>query len=301
MTGTTDVVEKPAPEPEPAGPAAGPPTKKKGSWFTRAAKRIGAQGARIILLVAIVALSGMALGYTIGYPLRYVDYTASSAIQLDQAGLAGKIEVAKSLVAAEDLGSGWTPGDAALGSFGVLGADVCGNPIETPTPLSAKEAAVFTNPANNTTVIAQALRVDQWKSAEEYIRDVADELEKCETFYRVDADKRVKVTSREVDRESPVDDHIARTYQSPDGVQEWSMMAVGDVIIAIQYLGQTPPPENLLPDLERSVLTRVDPADFAPGGAAAAGEAGTPGASSTTAPADQSSGAADETGTTQGP
>ena len=299
MTEATEVVEPPAPE---AAPPAGPSGRKKGSWFTRLAARMGAQGARIILLAAIVALSGMALGYALGYPLRYVDYRASSAIQLDQAALAGKVEVAKSLVAAEDLGSGWAPGNAALGSFGVLGADVCGNPIKTPTPLSAKEAAVFTNEANKATVIAQALRVDQWKSAEEYIGNVADQLDKCETFYRVDGDKRVKVTSRKSDREPPVDDHIARTYQSADGVQEWSMMAVGDVIIAIQYLGPTPPPEKLLSDLERAVLTRVDPTDFAPGGAAVGGAGSTTAPGQTTvAPAAQSGGAADETGTKPGP
>ena len=48
------------------------------------------------------------------------------------------------------------------------------------------------------------------------------------------------------------------------------MMAVGAVIIAIQDLGQTPPPENMLPDLEPAVLTRVDPPDPAPAWATAA-------------------------------
>lgn len=302
MTGATEVAERPPPD-DP-GRAAGPPPRAP-SWYARLTKRVGVQGARVILLAAIVALSGMALGYALGYPLRFVHYQSSSAVQLDQAALAGKVEVSKSLVAAEDLGTGWAAGNGALGPFGVLGADVCGNAVETPTPLSAKEAAVFTNGTNKATVISQALRVDQSKSAEEYINNVADELDQCDTFYRVDGDKRVKVSSRPSTREAPINDHVARTYQSSDGVQEWSMMSVGDVIIAIQYLGPTPPPEKLLPDLERSVLTRVDPADFTPGGAASAAAVADSGAAgdqgTTTVPGAQSGGAADETGNNQGP
>jgi hypothetical protein len=260
-----------------------------------ASKRFGNQIVRIVLLVALIALSGMAVGYAVGYPLHYVDYEASSAVQLDQAALAGTIEVQKALVSQADLPAGWAPGDAKLGSFGVLGADVCGTAIETPTPLSAKEAAVFTKPGDGSTVIAQALRVDKWKSAEEYVDDVSDELEECETFFRVDGDRRVKVTSRPIDHPAPVTDHVARIYQSADGVQVWSMMSVGDVIIAIQYLGPTPPPESFLPEVERAVLTRIDPGDFAPTGAQAGLEAdATP--ETTTTVASDAGGAADESG-----
>jgi Flp pilus assembly protein CpaB len=262
-----------------------------------ASKRFGNQIVRIVLLVALIALSGMAVGYAVGYPLRYVDYEASSAVQLDQAALAGTIEVAQALVSQADLPAGWAPGDSKLGSFGVLGADVCGTAIETPTPLSAKEAAVFTKPGDGTTVIAQALRVDKWKSAEEYVDDVSDELEECETFFRVDGDRRVKVTSRPIEHPAPVTDHVARIYQSADGVQVWSMMAVGDVIIAVQYLGPTPPPESFLPEVERAVLTRIDPGDFAAAGVQTAVEAdadATP--ETTTTVASDAGGAADESG-----
>jgi hypothetical protein len=270
-------------------------TPRQGSRLRAASKRFGNQIVRIVLLVALIALSGMAVGYAVGYPLHYVDYEASSAVQLDQAALAGTIEVQKALVSQADLPAGWAPGDAKLGSFGVLGADVCGTAIETPTPLSAKEAAVFTKPGDGSTVIAQALRVDKWKSAEEYVDDVSDELEECETFFRVDGDRRVKVTSRPIDHPAPVTDHVARIYQSADGVQVWSMMTVGDVIIAIQYLGPTPPPESFLPEVERAVLTRIDPGDFAPTGAQAGLEAdATP--ETTTTVASDAGGAADESG-----
>ena len=101
------------------------------------------------------------------------------------------------------------------------------------------------------------------------------------------------MTSTDIDRDPPVTDHVDRRYQSPDGVQEWSMMAVGDVIVAVQYLAPTPPREGFLDELERSILVRTVPSEFAPGGVdPLAAEATT-----TTTPADQAdTGAADESG-----
>lgn len=234
--------------------------------FRGVTKRAGSQVSRIVLLVAVVTIFGIGVGFALGFPLRYVDYKASSAISLDQASLSGSVEVADALVAKEDLGPGWTPGDPALAGFGVLGADVCGTEIPTPTPLSAKEATVWADETNSARVIAQAMRVDKWSAAEQYIDDVADALEECDTFYRTDGGQRIEVTPRDIERDPPITDHVDRRFQSPTGVQDWSMMAVGDVIIAIQYLAPTPSPEGFLFDVERSVLERVAPAEFAPGG-----------------------------------
>ncbi len=221
---------------------------------------------RIVLLAAIVAIFGMGVGYAMGFPLRYINYKASSAISLDQASLAGTVDVSDALVTQEDLGPGWTEGDPALAAFGVLGADVCGTKVPTPTPLSAKEAAVWADDTNNARIISQALRVDKWSAAAQYIDEVAQELEACDTFFRTDGENRIKVTSRDIERDPPVTDHVDRRYQSPTGVQDWSMFAVGDVIIAIQYLAPTPSPEGFLYDVERSVLERVAASEFAPGG-----------------------------------
>lgn len=305
------------------GPVDAPPRHR--NVVIRAMRRLGAQGARILLLVVIVALSGMALGYAFGYPLRFVDYEASNAVALDQASLSGTIDVAQALVTADDLGPGWAAGDPALGSFGVLGADVCGETLDTPTPLSAKEAAVFVDETNGATVIAQALRVENWTDAREYVDDVAAALDECDTFFRVNGETRTKVTSTAIDRDPPITDHVERRYQSPDGVQEWSMMAVGDVIVAIQYLAPTPPPEGFLEEVERSVLARIAPREFTPAGVGveddlgaldpaadpaapaapvdpaepAAGDPGAPAEPAPAAPTDaapEDGGAADETG-----
>jgi hypothetical protein len=249
--------------------------------------------------VAIVAIFGMGVGYALGFPLRYVDYEASSAISLDQASLAGSVEVTDALVAQEDLGPGWTPGDPALAGFGVLGADVCGTAIPTPTPLSAKEAAVWADNTNSARIISQALRVDKWSAAEQYIDEVADALEECDTFFRTDGEARIKVTSRDMERDPPVTDHVDRRFQSPTGVQDWSMMAVGDVIIAIQYLAPTPSPEGFLFDVERSVLERVAPGEFAPGGVdPGAADEGAPGGS---VPGDREAPVSTEPGSTAEP
>ncbi|MFV0317662.1 MAG: hypothetical protein ACK5O2_11970 [Microthrixaceae bacterium] len=276
--------------------------------FRRAMTRIGNQGARIILLVAIVAIAGMGLGYAAGFPLRYIDYTPSSAVSLDQPSLAGTVDVQAALVAQDDLGEGWVPGDPTLAAFGVLGADVCGEPIETPTPLSSVEAVVWSDETNGAMIIAQALRVDKWSSAEEYIREVTKGLADCDTFFRVDSGERVKVVSTDIERDPPVTDHVDRRFQSPNGVQDWSMMVVGDVIIAIQYLAPTPSPEGFMESVERAVLARVAPREFAPGGVAVVTEvpaepgADPAGATSDTAPPDATgttevdTGAADETG-----
>lgn len=273
---------------EPAGNDVSHGMKRRLKGSTR---RAGSQFSRIVLLVAIVAIFGMGVGYALGFPLRYVDYRASSAISLDQASLAGSVDVSDALVAQEDLGPGWTTGDPALAGFGVLGADVCGGPIPTPTPLSAKEATVWADDTNNARIISQALRVDKWSAAEQYIEDVAGALEECDTFFRTDGENRIKVTSRDMERDPPVTDHVDRRFQSPTGVQDWSMMAVGDVIIAIQYLAPTPSPAGFLFDVERSVLERVAPAEFAPGGV-------DPGAVDEVSPDGLAPGDADEPGTT---
>ncbi len=88
---------------------------KRPNAFAWMSRRVGNQGARLILLVTIVVISGMAVGYAVGYPLRYVDYQATDAVSLDQSALAGNVAIEDSLVTAADLGPGWVPGDAALG------------------------------------------------------------------------------------------------------------------------------------------------------------------------------------------
>lgn len=253
-------------------------------------RHMGMQGSRVILLACIVGLSAIAVGFAAAYPLRYVQYESNGAVQLDQTALAGEIDVNASLVSANDLSASWSDGDSSLAAFGVLGSAVCGKTIDLPTPLSAEESAVFRNEADGTSLISQALRVEKSRSAVQYVNDIRDELEECGTFYQDVEGERVKITSDVLDREPPLTDHVTRVYSSTSGVQEWSMMAIGDVIIAIQYLGPTTPAPTFLSDVELSVLGRIDQEDFAPLGIGVGDEVDAPtaGAPDGGAPADES-------------
>jgi hypothetical protein len=121
----------------------------------------------------------------------------------------------------------------------------------------------------------------------------------CEQFFRTGLDgSRVQVDIDDGTSEPPITDYVSRSFVAQDGesVQTWSMMAIGDVIVAILHGGPARPPEGLLSDLEDTILIRVDPEDFAPGGVA-------PSTTSTTEPADPTAttvlegGAADESET----
>lgn len=230
-------------------------------------RHLGMQMSRVILLICFIGLSGLAIGFIVAYPLRFVEYDASGAVKIDQQALAGEVEVTDALVSPGDLSSSWESTDDRLTGFGVLGSSICANPIDLPTPLSPKEGVVYWNPSDDTTVISQAIRVEKSRSAVEYLKDVRDELSECDTFYqRVEGD-RIRVSSSEVDRQAPISDHVTRRYSSTNNVQEWSLMAVGDVIVAVQYSGPAAPPPNFLSEIEWSILGRVAPEEFGPGGA----------------------------------
>lgn len=256
------------------------------------------------LLLLLLLASGVAIGLVVAYPLSFVQFEESSAQRLDQSQLAGQIEVVDALVGPNDLPRGWTPGDATLSAFGVLGSEFCGEQVEVPTPLSDTESAVWVNPTDDTTLIAQAVRVDRWQAAREYVSEVSEALGECTEFFRAAPGGRVKVQVKEPSGTPPITDHVAAAYvaNDPQSVQEWSIMSVGDLIIAISHSGPTRPAPEFLNDVETKLLTRIDPADFAPGGiatdttavedpAAGAPPAGDP---TTTAPV---AGAADESDT----
>jgi hypothetical protein len=150
-------------------------------------RRSGNQLLRVTLLVAIIAVSGVGLGLAAGFPVSRIEFDESDAIRLDQTRLAGEVDPQESLVAQADLPLTWSPGDPAVGGFGILGLGFCGEQVDLPTALSAREVAVFTNPDDRAYLISEAVRVDRWQSAREYVDDVADSVEACDEFFRSDA------------------------------------------------------------------------------------------------------------------
>ena len=80
----------------------------------RLAALAGKQGARIVMLVAILAVSGVFLGLAVGYPLSKVSFEESDAVRLDQSQLAGQVDPADAVLvpvrSPTRLGTG-RPGD----------------------------------------------------------------------------------------------------------------------------------------------------------------------------------------------
>lgn len=264
--------------------------------MTSRLRRSGDQVLRLVVLVGIVAASGVALGFAAGYPVSRLEFDDSGAVRLSQSQLAGEIDPAAAVVTQADLALTWSPGDPAVGGFGLLGLGFCGEEVVLPTALSEKQVSVFTNTADQAYVISEAVRVDRWQSARDYVDDVADSVAACNEFFRSDgAGGRVQVEIREGMGDPPITDHVARTFVSEDGlsVQVWSLMAVGDVLIALQHIGPQRPQEGFLSDLEDKILSRIDPADFAPGGVPTSSTSSVPGVSTDSNPVD--GGAADET------
>ena len=263
--------------------------------------RARAQVVRVGMLLGLLALSGVAIGLAASVPLRYVKFEESTATRVDQARLVGQVAVEQALVAQGDLSNSWTAGDKMLGGFGVLGSDFCGERIKLPTPLSERQTSVFTNSTDQTTVISQALRVDKWQSARAYISDVQQALGECSEFYRsTPGGTKVKVRIKDASGKPPIaDDYVSAAFLNEDGqsAQEWSMFAVGDVIVAIQHIGPTRPAPTFLNDIEQKVLVRIDPKDFAPGGIATESTL-PPDDTTPEAPGDTTgTGSADESGT----
>ena len=233
-------------------------------------RRLGDQGMKLVLLVIVIAVTGVGLGLAAGYPVSRIQFEESDAIRLDQQRLAGEVDPAVALTSLADLPqSVWEPGDPASAAFGLLGTDFCGEAVELPTALSPEQSAVFTNPTDGSLLIAEAVRVDRWQSAKEYVEAVGDAVGECSEFYRNGVDgTRVEVEIKDGMGDAPITDHVSRTFVSSDGssVQVWSMMAIGDVVTSTLYAGPAGPQQSLMSDLEKRILIRVAPASFALGG-----------------------------------
>ncbi len=247
--------------------------------------RLGQQGVRLVLLVAILAFSGVFLGLAAGYPVSQIQFEESDSVKLDQSRLAGEVDPALAVVTQADLPIGWEEGDPGLAAFNLLGTDFCGEQVPLPTTLSEQSTAVYRNPADDSFLIAAAVRVDRWQSARDYVDDVASAVDECDRFFRVGFDgSRIEVRISEGTSEPPITDYVSRTFVATSGesVQVWSTMAVGDVLVALLYGGPARPQEGLLSDLEDKILIRLSPKDFAPGGVARSTTTTVDGAGTTT-------------------
>lgn len=223
---------------------------------------------RLLALCALIGLSGLLVGAAVGWPLGRIDLQTSQAVRLDQARLVGSIDPEVVVAVDADLPVGWTPGDPGIAMFGILNNEFCGEAVDMPAAITNVKGTVFVNQGGDGTLIIQAVRLERWQNAREYVRDVERTVSDCDKFFNNDAEgNRRRTDIKEGQGDPPITDFVSRSYVREDGgdIQYWSIMAVGDVVIGIRYVGKSAPQHSLLPDLQNHILMRIAPQDFAPG------------------------------------
>ena len=223
---------------------------------------------RALMLVLLLVVCGMAVGLVFAYPVSRIKLSEAAAIKLDQGALAGKADADQALVTVDDLDEGWAKGDDRLGTFGVLEGEFCGDRVALPVALSPVRTAVLRSPDSRATLISQAVRVDRWQNAREFVSSVDRAASGCDRFYLTGPKGRSLQRVLESTSAKPIDDYTSRVYLSEDGsgAVAWSVFAVGDVLVALEYIGPSRPPEGFLGQLESALLLRLAPEAFAPGG-----------------------------------
>ena len=244
---------------KPPEPSAGP--------TRRLFRRVRLQTARVVALLLLLVVSGIAVGLLVAFPVSRIQLNSSGAIRLNQANLVGRTDAQAAVISQDDLPVQWTPGAPALASFGVLGSSFCGTQVPVPTALSSEKTAVFQNSTTEATLISQAVRVDRWQSARDYVAAVNRALKDCDEFYQASFSGPVRSRIEEAPGSPAISDSAGATYralEAPNGVTEWTILAVGDLLFALTYSGPTGSPPSFLDTVENRLLTRVDPEDFAP-------------------------------------
>lgn len=216
---------------------------------------------RLVLIVGLVGGSGWALGQALGVPVRLLPDFSAGGVTLDQETIALSLNPAEALVQADDLPRGWKPKtDLGVLAFGIIGAEWCGKTPEVRQQQGTKKVVAFENAETGAVITSEYVRVDRPSVANAYVGEVADALS-CASFYRVlgvqSAQYRMLPTGRRV----PVSDYTARLIQPKDltagGVQEVVFFQVGDLIVALQYVGKERPPTRLMNGVEESILLRT--------------------------------------------
>ena len=224
----------------------------------------GSTFGRLVALVAIVALVGVALGLGLGYPISKIEVASDDSVELDQSLLPGTFDPEAALIAQSDLPDSWQPSDADFATFSMIGSPICGQATEISNQLGTKLDTVFQDPANQGFILSEVVRVRRPADATGYVSEMARSFDGCDAFFREAGGETTKVDVHAGQPDSPITDYVSRTLSPPKGgiLQRVAFMAVGDVIVSIQYAGPTPPPPNLLDTAQKRILTRIAPDQF---------------------------------------
>jgi len=218
---------------------------------------------RVGVLVAIIATSGLLLGFGIGYPLSKINLDVRSSQQLDHVPLAGTFDPAQALVQQGDLPGNFTQSTESPGFLTLIGSPVCGNTPTVTSPLGDKQTRMFTTGADGQIVVSEVQRFRRPIDANYYIADLARAFDTCagKTFFRGTGADRVAVKIRPGQPNPPVNDYVSYTLVPEKSGKTQVIVAfqVGDVITAFQFFGPTRPPVKLLDKVQLSILARTVP------------------------------------------
>ncbi|MCC6225157.1 MAG: hypothetical protein IT195_01955 [Microthrixaceae bacterium] len=236
------------------------PGRLKG-WF----RRTGAMTSRFGLLAAIIALCGVALGVAVGYPISQLDISTDEAVVLDQNSIRS-FDLEAALLGAEDLPDGWSLSEKDLSTFTMIGQPICGQTPVIDNQMGQKLARTYENTRDGALLLTEAIRVRRVADSVGYVNEMGKTFEGCKRgFYRQNQDgTSTKVELRAGQPDPPISDYQSRMLQPPKGehTQLLVFMAVGDVIVSLQYVGPSVPPRELLSDAQRKLLVRLTPDQF---------------------------------------
>lgn len=236
-------------------------TSRSGVWVRRAASTSG----RVVLLLGIVVVCGLAVGFAVGYPVSQLHLTTSNAVALDQNSIRS-FDLESALVSSDDLPDGWALSELDLSPFSMVGQPICGQTPVVDNQMGRSLSRTYQNPRDGALLLSEAIRVRRVTDAVRYVSEMGKTFEGCKRgFFRKNQDgTSTKVELRAGQPDPPITDYQSRTLQPPKGehTQLVVFMAVGDVIISLQHVGPSAPPRDLFADVQRKLLARLAPDQF---------------------------------------
>ncbi len=219
------------------------------------------------MLVATILVSGLLLGFGVGYPISQLELDVESAVTLDHSALVGDFVPEEALAQLQDLPANFVQLDGDASAFGVIGASFCGETSSLENQLGERLMRAFNTP-DGQLVTSEVVRARRPIDVSNYVRDVDRAFDNCsqDSFFRTTGDQRVEVKIKAGQPDPPVNDYVTRTLQ-PEGegnTQVVVVFQVGDVVVALQYFGAVKPPPSLLGDVQMGILQRTAPAEFTP-------------------------------------
>lgn len=238
-----------------------PPESRPSLWAF-----VGTTFGKLVALVALVGLTGVACGLAFGYPVGKIDLQVSTARQVDHAALqsSGSFDPSAALVQASDLPEGWTVSDQSLSAFSLFGpaGQFCGIDVDQSARLGDPLERSFVGPVRQVVMLSEVAQFRKIQDANTFIRELTKAMGACRSFVRSIGDRQTRVEIVDDLGDGPVVDYVARRLRSEGAVQVVIAFQLGTAVAAMQYIGPTSPNSGLLDKVQLSVLERVDPAQF---------------------------------------